>query len=84
MAAADLPEVEIASLPADMNALALVSFLFENVFQVKKSNGVLRKEHFTPGAIQLNDVKMTDPSAVLELAPGSVLRLSKKHAVRFK
>ena len=40
-----------------MNALALVSFLFENVFQVKKSNGVLRKEHFTPGAIQLNDVK---------------------------
>ena len=44
-----------------MNALALVSFLFENVFQVKKSNGVLRKEHFTPGAIQLNDVKMTDP-----------------------
>ena len=84
LAAADLPEVEIASLPADMNALALVSFLFENVFQVKKSNGVLRKEHFTPGAIQLNDVKMTDPSAVLELAPGSILRLSKKHAVRFK
>lgn len=35
LAAADLPEVEIASLPADMNALALVSFLFENVFQVK-------------------------------------------------
>ena len=84
LAAADLPEVEIASLPAGMNALALVSFLFENVFQVKKSNGVLRKEHFTPGAIQLNDVKMTDPSAVLELAPGNVLRLSKKHAVRFK
>lgn len=84
LAAADLPEVEIAVLPAGMNALALVSFLFENVFQVKKSNGVLRKEHFAPGAIQLNDVKMTDPSAVLELAPGSVLRLSKKHAVRFK
>ena len=84
LAAADLPEVEIASLPAGVNALALVSFLFDNVFQVKKSNGVLRKEHFTPGAIQLNDVKMTDPSALLELAPGSVLRLSKKHAVRFK
>ena len=82
--AADLPEVEIASLPAGMNALALVAFLFENVFQVKKSNGVLRKEHFTPGAIQLNDAKVTDPAAVPELAPGSVLRLSKKHAVRFK
>ena len=84
LAAADLPEVEIASLPAGMNALALVAFLFENVFQVKKSNGVLRKEHFTPGAIQLNDAKVTDPAAVPELAPGSVLRLSKKHAVRFK
>ena len=33
LAAADLPEVEIASLPAGMNALALVAFLFENVFQ---------------------------------------------------
>ena len=84
LAAADLPEVEIASLPAGMNALALVAFLFENVFQVKKSNGVLRKEHFTPGAIQLNDVKVTDPSSALELAPGSILRLSRKHAVRFK
>lgn len=84
LAAADLPEVEISSLPGGMNALALASFLFETVFQVKKSNGVLRKEHFTPGAIQLNDVKVTDPAAVPELAPGSVLRLSKKHAVRFK
>ena len=84
LAAADLPEVEIASLPAGMNALALVAFLFENVFQVKKSNGVLRKEHFTPGALQLNDAKVTDPAAVPELGPGSVLRLSKKHAVRFK
>jgi len=27
---------------------------------------------------------VTDPAAVPELAPGSVLRLSKKHAVRFK
>ena len=43
-----------------------------------------RKEHFTPGAIQLNDAKVTDPAAVPELAPGSVLRRSKKHAVRFK
>ena len=67
-----------------MNALALASFLFETVFQIKKSNGILRKEHFTPGAIQLNDVKVTDPAAALELAPGSVLRLSKKHAVRFR
>ena len=84
LAAADLPEVELCSLPGGMNALTLVGFIFETVFQLKKSNGVLRKEHFTPGAIQLNDVKVTDPSSALELSPGSILRLSKKHAVRFK
>ena len=84
LAAADLPEVELSSLPGGMNALTLVGFIFETVFQLKKSNGVLRKEHFTPGAIQLNDVKVTDPSSALELSPGSILRLSKKHAVRFK
>ncbi len=84
LAAADLPEVELTALPADMNALALVGYLFETVFKLKKSNGVLRKEHFTPGAIQLNNEKVTDPNAVLTLEAGSILRMSKKHAVRFK
>lgn len=71
LAAADLPEVELSSLPGGMNALTLVGFIFETVFQLKKSNGVLRKEHFTPGAIQLNDVKVTDPSSALELSPAA-------------
>ncbi len=84
LAAADLPEVAIASLPADMNALALVAYLFETVFKLKKSNGVLRKEHFTPGAIQLNNEKLTDPNCVPALEAGSILRMSKKHAVRFQ
>ncbi len=84
LAAADLPEVAIASLPADMNALALVAYLFETVFKLKKSNGVLRKEHFTPGAIQLNNEKLTDPNCVPALEVGSILRMSKKHAVRFQ
>ena len=33
LAAADLPEVELSSLPGGMNALTLVGFIFETVFQ---------------------------------------------------
>ncbi len=84
LASADLPEVELASLPAEKTALAVAGWLFESVFGLKKSNGVLRKEHFVPGAIQLNDQKITDAAAVLDLQGGDILRMSKKHAVRFK
>lgn len=83
LASADLPEVAVSSLPDDRSALAVACYLFSTVFGISKSNGVLRKEHFVPGAIQLNEQKVTDPSAILELSPGDILRLSKKHAVRF-
>lgn len=83
LAAADLPEVSIASLPEGATAIAVASWLFETVFQLKKSNGILRKEHFGPGAIQLDGAKIDDPFSVPSWKPGSVLRLSKKHAVRF-
>lgn len=83
LAAADLPEVSVASLPEGATAIAVASWLFETVFQLNKSNGILRKEHFGPGAIQLDGVKIDDPFSVPAWAPGSVLRLSKKHAVRF-
>lgn len=83
LAAADLPEVSIAALPDELNYMSLVAHLFETVFDLKKSNGVLRKEHFTPGAIQLDGEKIVDPFALPVLHPGAVLRLSKKHAVRF-
>ncbi|MEG0332976.1 MAG: tyrosine--tRNA ligase [Akkermansia sp.] len=83
LASADLPEFDLMSLPEGANALELVSHLFSTVFHLTKSNGVLRKEHFMPGAIQLNDVKVNDPNSRLELKSGDILRLSKKHAVRF-
>lgn len=83
LAAADLPEVSVASLPEGATAIAVASWLFETVFQLKKSNGILRKEHFGPGAIQLDGAKIDDPFSVHAWKPGSVLRLSKKHAVRF-
>lgn len=83
LSSADLPEVEISSLPAK-GALTVVGYLFENVFNLRKSNGILRKEHFAPGAIQLNEEKITDPASELTLKPGDILRMSKKHAVRLK
>lgn len=83
LASSDLPIVSLASLPADLNALGLVAYLMETSFGLKKSNGVLRKEHFTPGAIQLNDRKVTDPNETLHPSEGDILRMSKKHAVRF-
>lgn len=83
LAAAELPELSLAALPAGLNAIGLVAYVFQTSFNVQKSNGVLRKEHFIPGAIQVNDEKVTDPNATLELKEGDILRLSKKHAVRF-
>jgi tyrosyl-tRNA synthetase len=83
LASSDLPIVSLASLPADLNALGLVAYLMETSFGLKKSNGVLRKEHFIPGAIQLNDRKVTDPNEPLHPSEGDILRMSKKHAVRF-
>lgn len=83
LAAAELPELSLVALPAGLNAIGLVAYVFQTSFNVQKSNGVLRKEHFIPGAIQVNDEKVTDPNATLELKEGDILRLSKKHAVRF-
>ncbi len=81
--AADLPEISIASLPADLNAIQLTAHVFETVFNLKKSNGELRKQYFTPGAIQLDGEKLMDPMASVELQAGQILRLSKKQSIKF-
>lgn len=83
IAHSDLPEVSIASLPPQATALALVSHILAASFNLQKSNGDLRKQHFQPGAIQLNDEKISDVNALLQLQSGDILRMSKKHAVRF-
>lgn len=82
LASAELPEFALADLPEDRRLVTVVGFLLEKVFQVKKSNGDIRKQHITPGAIQLNDDKWTDANALFEASPGDILRMSKKHAVR--
>jgi len=82
LAAADLPELSLADLPADLTVLSLTAHAFKAGFGLEKSNGELRKQFITAGSVQLNGEKLTDPGASLTLSPGDVLKLSKKHAVR--
>ena len=82
LADADLPEISLNSLPADLNVLTLSAFAFSTAFGLEKSNGELRKQFITSGSVQLNGEKLTDPVAAVAPKVGDVLKLSKKHAVR--
>ncbi|HEY8932539.1 MAG TPA: tyrosine--tRNA ligase [Rariglobus sp.] len=83
LAAAELPELALADLPADLTVLALTAHAFKAAFGLDKSNGELRKQFITSGSVQLNGEKLVDPAAAVTPAAGDVLKLSKKHAVRF-
>lgn len=83
LVSAELPEVAISDLPADLTVLTLTQFIFSQTFSLDKSNGELRKQFITPGAVQLNGEKLTDAAGAVSPQPGDVLKLSKKHAVRF-
>ena len=78
--AADLPEFAADSLQG--NVLEVVAQVFREVFEIEKSNGELRKQFITTGAIQLDGEKLTDPMAEFSATPGQILRLSKKQSVR--
>jgi len=78
-----LPELPLASLPPDLNVLSLTAHAFKAAFAIEKSNSELRKQFITTGSVQLNGEKLTDPTAPVAPRPGDVLKLSKKHAVRF-
>ncbi len=81
--AAGATEVSIASLPTDLTVLSLASTLFESAFGLKKSNGELKKQSIIPGAIQINGEKLTDPAIQITPKADDILRLSKKHIVKF-
>jgi tyrosyl-tRNA synthetase len=83
LAAADLPEITLSSLPADLTVLSLTAHAFKMAFDLEKSNGELRKQFITSGSVQLNGEKLIDPTAAVILQASDVLKLSKKHAVRF-
>jgi tyrosyl-tRNA synthetase len=82
LAEAELPEISLSQLPADLTVLSLSAFAFATAFGLEKSNGELRKQFITSGSVQLNGEKLTDPVAVVSPQSGDVLKLSKKHAVR--
>jgi tyrosyl-tRNA synthetase len=83
LAAADLPELEITTLPTDLTVLSLTAHAFKTAFNLEKSNSELRKQFISSGSVQLNGQKLTDPTAPITPTPGDILKLSKKHAVRF-
>ena len=83
LASAELPELPISGLPADLTVLSLAAHGFKEAFGLEKSNGELRKQFITSGSVQLNGDKLIDPAAAVSPQAGDVLKLSKKHAVRF-
>jgi tyrosyl-tRNA synthetase len=78
--AADLPEMAAAELKG--NLLQVVGLVFKEGFGLEKSNGELRKQFITTGAVQLDGEKLTDPMADFRAEAGQVLRLSKKQSIR--
>jgi tyrosyl-tRNA synthetase len=83
LAAAELPEISLGGLPGDLTVLSLSAHAFQAAFGLEKSNSELRKQFITTGSVQLNGEKLLDPAATVAPQPGDVLKLSKKHAVRF-
>ncbi|MFK7912085.1 MAG: tyrosine--tRNA ligase [Akkermansiaceae bacterium] len=81
--AAGAVEISISDIPSDTNVLALSAHAFETGFNLKKSNGELRKQFITTGAVQLNGEKLTDPMSPINPTAGDILRLSKKHSVKY-
>jgi tyrosyl-tRNA synthetase len=80
LTAAELPEATAADLQGSV--LEVVSQVFRESFGLEKSNGELRKQFITTGAVQLDGEKLIDPVAVFPGKAGQVLRLSKKQSVR--
>ncbi len=78
--AADLPGISADELGG--NVLDVVSKVFRESFGLEKSNGELRKQFITTGAVQLDGEKLTDPMAGFSGQTGQILRLSKKQSVR--
>ncbi len=82
LGAAELPELS-ADMPAGTTVLSLSGHAFKAAFGLEKSNGELRKQFIISGSVQLNGKKLTDPNEPVAIKAGDILKLSKKHAVRF-
>ncbi len=83
LASAELPKISLSEIKNSHTVLSLTAYAFASAFHLEKSNGELRKQFITSGSVQLNGEKLLDPTAPLTPITGDVLKLSKKHAVRF-
>ncbi len=79
----DFDEVElpIFTPPEDLRALNVVKEAYQVCFGQVKSGGQIR-QLLQGGSIRLDGEKLADPTAVLELKSGSILKLDKKCIVR--
>ena len=80
LAHADLPPYSPAERE-DITAVALVSDVYQNVFQLEKSRSEVSRL-IRQGSVAIDETKVTDPTAKITLHPGQVLRLDRKRAVR--
>jgi len=77
---ADLPSFSLAERH-DFSAVAVVSDIYRDVFQAKKSHSEVSRL-IKQGSVELDGTKVRDPKAKINLRPGQTLRLDRKHAVR--
>ena len=86
---ADLPDYDPAEPPEfwpfvevyGNKAFDMVWGAYSQAFRVQKSGSEIRRL-IRQGSVRLDDVKITDPQAKLDLKSGQILRLDKTHAVR--
>jgi tyrosyl-tRNA synthetase len=77
---ADLPA--FSAIPRErLTAVALVSRVYREVFQLEKSRSDVSRL-IKQGSIEVDGAKIRDPKATIILKPGQTLRLDRKHAVR--
>ncbi len=79
LAAADLPEIAPPGTPLPL--VEVVAIAFSQGFGQTRSRSDLRRL-IEGGSIQIDGSKVTDATAPVSLAPGTILRLDKKRAVR--
>jgi tyrosyl-tRNA synthetase len=79
LADAELPEFAAR----DENAVAIVVAAYAGAFAIPKSRAEASRL-IKQGSVQLDGKKIVDPTAVLSLRPGQILRLDKTRAVRIK
>jgi len=77
---ADLPVFSLGE-QRDFPAVMLVSDVYQEVFQSKRSHSEVSRL-IKQGSVELDGNKIRDPKANVALHPGQILRLDRKRAVR--